>query len=357
MIELNSPIKPDLKKLNRHLEGINQRGWFTNFGVLHEELTHKLEEYLKVDNLLLVNNGTTALQIAGKVLGSDNLVCTPFSFAATTAAYRFMGNELAFSDVDRATYNLCPELLERKLDESGSINGVVGTHVYGNPCDVESLERVTADKGVRLIYDAAHAFGVNVGKRSVLSFGDASTLSFHATKVFHTVEGGAVVFKEPSSHELAKQMINFGINPISGELIELGTNGKMSEYHAAVGLVNLEVIDDVLERRLAVFEEYIKQLKDVVEIPSWHNDANHNSAYMPIKLNDRAELVKLQTSLLDNNIQSRNYFSPSLESLYGDAPFCPVSQELAQSVLCLPMHVNVTLSDVNKIVDVVKRTL
>lgn len=357
MIALNSPLKPDLKKLHLYLEKINQKGWFTNFGPLHDELTEKLQEYLGVQNLLLVSNGTIALQLAGRALGVDNIVTTPFSFVATTSAFRWQKDTLSFADIDRQSYNLCPNAVGSALAKDAALDAIVATHVYGNPCDVESFESLSKANNVKVIYDAAHTFGVKVGEQSVLNYGDASTLSFHATKVFHSVEGGAVVFKDKQHFEKAKHMINFGIDPSKG-IVETGINGKLNEYQAAVGLVNLERMDAVLQHRAELFSRYIAGLKDVVELPHWHSKANYNGAYMPIKLKNSQQATKLINKLADSNIQSRAYFSPALDSVFSECKNhgTPNTDVVTAGILCLPLHVDMTVQDINKVVGQIKES-
>ena len=193
MIALNKPLQPDLARLTGYLSQVNDRGWYTNFGPLHEKLTQRLESYLGVKNLLLVSNGTLAIQVACKALGVNSAITTPFSFVATTSSLLWQGIETAFSDIDAKSYNLCPKALDKALTEDNHYDGIVATHVYGNPCDVNAIEGVANKHNKKVIYDAAHAFGVKVTGESVLNFGDASTLSFHATKVFHTVEGLSLI--------------------------------------------------------------------------------------------------------------------------------------------------------------------
>jgi dTDP-4-amino-4,6-dideoxygalactose transaminase len=357
MIALNSPLKPDLKKLQFYLEKINQNGWFTNFGPLHDELTEKLQDYLGVKNLLLVSNGTIALQLAGRALSVDNIVTTPFSFVATTSAFQWQKDTLSFADIDRQSYNLCPNAVSRALDQDPSLDAIVATHVYGNPCDVEGFESLSRERNVKVIYDACHTFGVKVGEQSVLNYGDASTLSFHATKVFHTVEGGAVVFKDKQHFEKAKHMINFGINPGKG-IVETGMNGKLNEYQAAVGLVNLERMDAVLQHRSELYSQYITGLKDVVELPQWHTKANYNGAYMPIKLKNSLQAAKLISKLAESNIQSRAYFSPALDTVFTECKNygTPNTDAVTDGILCLPLHVDMTAKEVNKVVSAIRES-
>ncbi len=243
---LNKPLEPDLACLTRHLEKVNSSGWYSNFGPLHQKLTTQLEEYLGVENLLLVSNGTLALQVAYKVLNVTNALTTPFSFVATTSSLLWQGIETSFCDIDKKSYNLCPKETSNSLSKNSAINGIIATHVFGNPCDVDAFTEIAENNNVKVIYDAAHAFGTKVGGKSLLSFGDASILSFHATKVFHTVEGGAIVFKHKADFERAKRLINFGLDN-KGKFSEAGINAKLNEYQCAVGLTILDQIDDLVK--------------------------------------------------------------------------------------------------------------
>ncbi|MEZ9120651.1 DegT/DnrJ/EryC1/StrS family aminotransferase [Vibrio cyclitrophicus] len=351
MIALNSPVKPNLKKLYKYLEKINDNGWYTNFGPIHKEFTEKLEEYLGVENLLLTSNGTSALQVAGRAIGSQSVISTPFSFVATVSAFKWQKDELAFADIDKMSLNLSPHAIHSAYKKGCKADTVVATHVYGNPCDVDAISALGEQYNFQTIYDAAHAFGVNVNNKSVLNYGDASTLSFHATKVFHTVEGGAIVFRERDAYEKAEEIINFGIRPDEG-IVNIGINAKMNEYQAAVGLVNLDEIDNILHHRAELFHAYRDGLKNIVQLPEWHPEANANGAYMPILLENANQLQSVSKALQDNNIQSRHYFSPSLDKVfvdsynYGTMNSCDASSR----ILCLPMHAHMTISNINQVV-------
>ncbi|WP_285404481.1 MULTISPECIES: DegT/DnrJ/EryC1/StrS family aminotransferase [unclassified Vibrio] len=355
MIALNSPVKPNIGKLQKYLELINSNGWYTNFGPLHNELTVRLEEYLGVKNLLLTNNGTSAIQVAGRAIGSKSLIATPFSFVATVSAFKWQKDELAFADINRHSLNLCPQAVQSAFYKGCKADTVLATHVYGNPCDVESFDALSKKYSFNTIYDAAHAFGVKLKDKSVLNYGDASTLSFHATKVFHTVEGGAIVFKEREVFDKAKEIINFGIKQDEG-IVNIGINAKMNEYQSAVGLVNLDEMDNILEHRAELFHNYREGLKNIVQLPEWHSDANANGAYMPILLESAEQLQKVSNALQDKNIQSRHYFSPSLDKVFVDSYNYGTanSYDTSQRILCLPMHAHITLSDIGRIVNVIK---
>ncbi|NQY63324.1 MAG: DegT/DnrJ/EryC1/StrS family aminotransferase [Alteromonadaceae bacterium] len=355
-INLNQPIKPDIKQLTKYLEQVNDSGWYTNFGPLHQKLTSRLEEYLGVKNLLLVSNGTLALQVAYKTLNVTDALTTPFSFVATASSLIWQGIETSFSDIDEKSYNLCPSKAADVLALHSEVNTVVATHVYGNPCDVIAFDELSKQHNIKIIYDAAHAFGIKVNGESVLNFGDASVLSFHATKIFHTVEGGAVVFKDKVNFDKAKEMINFGINH-DQVILNVGINAKLNEYQAAVGLVNLDGMDNVLEHRSNLFHAYCKGLAEVVEIPYWHRQANVNGAYMPIKLKDNHQRERVRRVLNSANIQCRQYFSPSLDQIFVDSYSYSTenSHMISEGILCLPLHTYMTLEEVFVVIENVKK--
>lgn len=359
MIALNSPVKPNLIKLNKLLDQVNNSGWFTNFGPMQKELTERLEDYLGVQNLLLTNNGTSALQVAGRAIGSKSIIATPFSFVATVSAFKWQQHEVAFADIDPHSLNLCPQAVKTAYRKGCTADTLVATHVYGNPCDVKAIDKLSEQNNFQIIYDGAHAFGVKINDQSVLNYGDASTLSFHATKVFHTVEGGAIVFKNRVDYEKAKEMINFGIRLYEPGVANIGINAKLNEYQAAVGLVNLEEIDNILNHRAELFYAYRQGLKDFVTLPLWHPESNANGAYMPILLENRQKLDKVMQALDTNDIQSRNYFSPSLDRIFVDSHNYGTlnSLQISESILCLPMHAHLSIEDVNTVIANLKNVI
>ena len=358
MIVLNKPLTPDLTKLTAYLAQVNESGWYTNFGPLHEQLTKRLEDYLGVKNLLLVSNGTLAIQVACKALNINSAITTPFSFVATTSSLLWQNIDTAFSDIDINSYNLCPVSLDIALSQDNNYDGIVATHVYGNPCDVHGIADVANKHNKKVVYDAAHAFDVTIAEQSVLNYGDASTLSFHATKVFHTVEGGAIIFKHKSDFEKAKQLINFGIQA-DGSLGEPGINAKLNEYQCAVGLTLLDDIESVINHRAALFNTYMEELKGVVELPQWHPQASLNGAYMPIYIACEQKQQDVMQALAKSNIQCRRYFTPSLDLAYNQEKSfgCANSQKIAGGIICLPLHNYLTKEDVLKVVRVIKGTL
>ncbi len=332
--------KPHLPEMNRYLGYIvrcYKNCQLTNNGPLVQELKARLEGYLGVQNLLPVANGTLALQIAYRALGvTGKAVTTPFTFVATSSSLRWEGIEPAFADIDGATLDLSPERVREVLDPD--ITALVPVHVYGNPCDVEVFDGIAREHDLKVIYDAAHAFGVELNGRSVLEWGDAATLSFHATKVFHSVEGGAIVFKRREDYERACRLINFGY--VEGEVIDEGINAKMSEFHAAMGLSVLDEIEAVLQKRGEIHRRYYEALEDHFEMPAWGEGATRNYAYFPVLFSSEGELLAVQRRLNEVGIFPRRYFYPSLDTLGCGRPagVCPVSRDRARRVLCLPMY-------------------
>lgn len=331
---------PNKEKLFAYLGRIFENNQHTNFGPLHQELTERLEDFLDVKNLLLVSNGTLALHIAYKVLGIKKAICTPFSFAATVTALEWEKLNYLFSDICPRSLNLYPHLVQKKLINDDTISGIVATHVYGNPCRVEKFERLRSQYGVKIVYDGAHCFGVRYRDRSLFSFGDATTLSFHATKVFSTAEGGGIVFRNKQDFLKAKQMINFSLDE-KGQPTGDGINGKLSEYHAAIGLALLDEINQILEHREQLFNQYVKLLSPYFELPRWNeNVIKSNGAYFPVLLKNSEIRSQVIQALSDINIASRAYFGTSLNQIYGKNSLCPISDDASSRVLCLPLHSN-----------------
>lgn len=359
MIPVNKPYLPAFEKYTKYLERVYNKAWLTNNGPLVQELKARLEDYLGVKNLLPVANGTLAMQLAYKVFNlKGNAVTTPFTFIATSSSLAWEGITPKFADVDPKSYNLCPKQAENAVDEHTS--AIVPVHVYGNPCDVQAFEQVGKQHNVKIIYDAAHAFGVKLGDSSVLNYGDASTLSFHATKVFHSVEGGAVLFKSSDDYERAVLMTNFGINTCGG-IVDVGINTKMSEVHAAMGLAVLDDIEQILLHRVALFQAYIYNLRDLVKIPHWHPDANFNGAYMPVSFSSAEQCSQVLQFLASNGVTARRYFSPTLHQLeiFGAhaASQCQTSTMLASTTLCLPLYFDMREEDVSYISNLIKNAL
>ena len=355
-IALNMPVTPCFDTLARYLKKVNQSSNYTNFGPLHHELTIRLQEYLGVENLLLVSNGTLALHIAYRTLDLKSAICTPFSFLATSSSLAWEKIPFSFVDIDPNTLNLCPKLVAERFKKAEVTDAVVATHVYGNPCDVKVFERLKEEYNFKLIYDGAHAFNVKYEQTPILNFGDASTLSFHATKVFHTIEGGAIIFKDRDLFLRAKNIINFGLNE-DKTVGPLGINAKLNEYQCAVGLTLLDFIDNILDHRIEIFKLYQQSLKDHVRLPVWEATASFNGAYFPIILENDVQREQVKQALNASEIPSREYFSPSLNLVYQNEDYCPVSESISSRILCLPLHYYMSKEDVKQITEVIKRAI
>ncbi len=356
MIPVVRPYLPDRAKLERYLDGIYERNWWTNNGPLLRHLTERLKSHLGVEHLLLVSNGTLALQVAVRALGcapgGGEAVTTPFSFVATTSSLQWEGLDVRFADIDPATLCLDPERVRAALSERTRV--IVPCHVYGNACDVDGLRDVAEEAGVPVVYDAAHAFGARIRGEGLLSHGDAATLSFHATKLFHTVEGGAIVFRREEHLEVAKRLINFG-QRAPDDVPEVGINAKLNELQAAVGLCVLDDIEAIAAGRRRVCETYDALLPDVRR-PIWHPEATRNHAYYPVLLDDEAAVLRGIDALGAEGVVPRRYFHPALNQLDttrgGGA--MPVAEGAASRVLCLPLWPDLSEADVRRVAGLVR---
>jgi dTDP-4-amino-4,6-dideoxygalactose transaminase len=316
----------------------------------------KLKEYLGIDHLLFVTNGTIALQIAIKALGlKGKVLTTPFSYVATTSSIVWEGCEPLFVDIDPMTLNIDATKIEDAITPDTC--AILATHVYGNPCDVEMIDDIARRRNLKVIYDGAHAFGVKYKGKSIFSFGDITTGSFHATKLFHTIEGGAVVTRDPDLLKKAAYMRNFGHDGPE-RFAELGINGKNSEFHAAMGLANLKYVSQIIEKRRLLSTRYDRFLSGFQgSKPVIGDGVVYNYAYYPVVF-DRAELlVKVLEMLNQNWIHPRRYFFPSLEDLPYIHPEarCSVTNEVTKKVLCLPLYDTLTEEEVDMIFRIILR--
>jgi len=333
LITVTKPYIPSKQRLWKYIESALDRRWITNDGPLVRELSERLEDYLGVDNLLLVGNGTLGLLVLLRFLAGREVYTTPFSFPATTSSLLFSGLQPRFGDVCDKSFNLRPPEDDRALE------GVLATHVFGNPCDVERFAELREARNSPILYDAAHAFAVKVNGESVLNFGDASVLSFHATKLFHCVEGGAIRFSDPDQFEQAKEMINFGFDS-EGKIRRVGINAKMNELEAAMGLAVLDDIDGILEAYRQRYELYDELLRPELQRQYIEAGVEHNYSYFPLCFPDPGLVDRIVQDLAAQGIHARRYFSPSLDEVaaYGEHPESATSRSIASRILCLPMY-------------------
>lgn len=348
MIPVTKPFLPPIEEYKQYIDGVWQRHWLTNMGPLSSKLEIQLQEYLGIEHLLFVTNGTVALQMAIKALElKGEIITTPFSFVATTSSIVWEGCTPVFVDIDKDSLCIDPAKIEQAITEKTS--AILATHVYGNPCDVEALEKIAEKHKLKLIFDAAHSFGVKINGKSVFAYGDISTCSMHATKLYHSIEGGFIATKDADLSEKLTCMRNFGISDFNS-FSELGINGKNSEFHAAMGLVNLSYVKDIHIKHKQLTEHYDEKLKKLKAIkPFWHKQACLNYVYYPIVLESEALLLKIKAKLDCNEIFTRRYFYPSLASSlpYLESRILPVTDDIAKRVLCLPLYFDLTLEDVD----------
>ena len=354
MINVTKTYLPDKEKYKKYIDEIYANGWITNNGPMVKLLEKRLAEYLGVKNIVLVSNGTVALEIAYRTLGIEgDVITTPFSFVATTSSIVTNGLNPIFADIDSQTLNMDPRNIEELVTSNTS--AIVPVHVFGNACEVERIDVIAKKNNLKVIYDAAHAFNVKYKGESILNYGDISTLSFHATKTFHSIEGGALIINDDSLVEKARYLINFGIKNAE-EIPELGTNAKMNEFQAAMGLCVLDDMQDLYAKRRIVYAFYKKELEGVVKFQEQNEDSTQNYSYFPIILESEEQLKKIEKALNLKDIFPRRYFYPSLDTLdYIDpTQCCEISRDIASRILCLPMYAELDSADQKEIIKILK---
>ncbi len=355
-INVTRPSLPPLERYVEYLRQIWKSGWLTNDGELVHVLGERLEQYLKARNLVLVSNGTLAMELALRALDvKGEVITTPFTFAATTNVLLWLGLTPVFADIDPETYNIDPDAVEDQITER--TRAILAVHVYGNPCSCEDLQKVAEKHGLRLIYDAAHAFGVEYNNHSVLNYGEVSTLSFHATKVFNTVEGGAVIARDAAVFERLRLLRNHGIRS-EEEVVLPGTNGKMSEFQAAMGLCNLVDVDEMVRLRRVRYERYVERLGGVGGVRFQRLVASrYNYCYMPVCFDSRVVRDAVFLGLCRVGVNPRKYFFPlTVDYDYFKGTSVgrgglPNAVGVADRVLCLPLYPDLEVSSVDLISD------
>ncbi|WP_299929884.1 DegT/DnrJ/EryC1/StrS family aminotransferase [uncultured Pelagimonas sp.] len=362
-IHVTQPFLPPIEEFLPYVQEIWNNRYLTNGGPLHQRLERELADYLGVENLALFNNGTIALIAALQAFDlKGEVITTPFSFVATTNALIWHKNTPVFVDIDPVTANLDPAKIEAAITPRTS--AILPVHCYGNPCDMEAIRDIADRHGLKVIYDAAHAFGVHNDEGSVLARGDLSTLSLHATKVFNTFEGGAIICRDAAMKQHIDELKNFGI--VDELTVKVpGSNGKMSEIHAAMGLAQLNHIDACIARRGEIDAAYRTALADLpglIALPKL-NQTRSNYAYFPILVGDEYPLDRdgLYDQLREVNILTRRYFYPLLSDLpmYADLPSAdpanlPIAGDMARRVLCLPIFPDMSDDDLARIIEAVQ---
>ncbi len=354
MINVTKTYLPNKEKYQKYVDEIFESGWITNNGPMVKKLEKRLAERLGVKNIVLVANGTVALEIAYRTLEiKDYVITTPFSFVATTSSLVTNGLKPIFADIDSKTLNIDPENIKKSITKNTS--AIVPVHVFGNACKVEDIEQIAKENDLKVIYDAAHAFDVKYKGQSILNYGDISTLSFHATKLFHTIEGGALIINDDSLVQKARHLINFGIENTES-IPSLGTNAKMNEFEAAMGLCVLDEMEDVQKKRQELYEIYKNKLDGVVEFQKQNKGSTLNYSYFPIILKDEEQTLRIQKALNEVQIFPRRYFYPSLDTLNYIEPkqFMLNSRDISTRILCLPLYSNLEKKVQQRIIKIVK---
>lgn len=356
MINVTKSFLPPFEDYFEYVRSIYKRNWLTNNGPFVNELELKLKQYLNVPHLLYINNGTTALQLAIKALDlSGEIITTPFSYVATTSSIVWEGCQPVFVDIDPDTFNIDPAKIEVAITPKTS--AIMATHVFGNPCDIEAIGAIAKKHNLKVVYDAAHCFGSTYKGKSVFAFGDISITSFHATKLFHTIEGGAVFTQSPELLRKLAYLRNFGHKGYE-DFEGLGINGKNSEFHAAMGLANLPFIDKILASRKQQSKYYDLILKGLrCKGISVNPDSGFNYSYYPVVLESEAFLLAAIDLLNLNMIFPRRYFYPSLNNLcYLEKQHTPVSEDISRRIICLPLFHDLAKEEQDMIARLLLRT-
>lgn len=358
-IQVTQSSMPPFEEYVNEIEDLWDSKWLTNMGEKHQKLEQELIDYLKVSNLKLYTNGHSGLEIAiGAMNLTGEVITTPYTFSSTTQAIIQNGLEPVFCDINEDDYTIDVTKIEELITDKTS--AIVPVHVYGNICDVEEIDRIAEKHNLKVIYDAAHVFGVEYNNRGIGSYGDASMFSFHATKVFNTVEGGAVTYNDEGLSKVLDALKNFGQS--TPENVEyIAGNAKMSEFHAAMGLTNLKYVNDYILGRKKVAERYIFHLQDIkgIKLSKIQEDVKSNYAYFPVVFEGyKYDRDEIQEKLASEGIYARKYFYPLTSSFAAyngkyDVNDTPIAKYISESVLTLPLYPDLSLEDVDRICKII----
>ena len=355
MIPVNKPFLPPVEDYKRFVDGIWQRNWLTNNGPLVNELELELKHYLKTPFVLFTANGTLALQLAIRALGlKGEIITTPYSFVATTNSIVWEGCQAVMVDIDPKTFNIDPAKIEEAITPATPV--IIATHMFGNPCDIDAIDAIAAKHNLKVIYDAAHCFGTTYNGKSIFVYGDITITSFHATKVFHTIEGGAVFTKNAELLKSIAFMRNFGLDGLEN-FASIGINAKNSEFHAAMGLCNLRHIFTVLQKRKEDYLYYSQLLQGLIkQEQDLNKNAESNYAYYPITLPSEDILKNMQELLNAHSIFPRRYFYPDLNSLpYVKKGDCKQAVDIAKRTMCLPLFYELSKEEIHFVIRILLR--
>lgn len=349
---------PPQKEYNKILSKSWDKQWITNRGELVNELEEKIQKKLSSPYITLTANGTLPLQIAIKALNlTGEIITTSFSYIATTSSIAWENCKPIFVDINKDTFNIDPHKIEAKITTKTS--AIIATHVFGNPCDMEQINNIARKYNLRVIYDAAHCFGVEYNKKSIFSYGDVSTCSFHATKIFHTAEGGAMFTKNLNLHKKLFSHHNFGHNG-KEDFHGLGINAKLSELQAAMGLAILPYFDKILQKRKQDYQLYKQLLNNKVTFQQISkNTSTYNFSYLPIVFDTEEILLRIISKLNTNNIYPRRYFYPCLNNIeyLNSNQATPVAESISKCILCLPLYFDLTDSQIKKISTIILQNI
>ena len=360
MINVTKAFLPPMGEYVKYLEGIWQRGHLTNHGPLVNELEEKLKEYFGVKHFFFTNNGTIAIQLAIKALDlRGEIITTPFSYVATTSSLVWENTIPVFVDIDSKNFTIDVNKIEAAI--SDQTTAILATHVYGIPSNVETIQSIAEKYNLKIIYDAAHAFGVQYKNKSILTFGDVSTLSFHATKLFHTVEGGGIATNNDELAHRISYMRNFG-HKGQEEFWGVGINGKNSEFHAAMGLCNYPFIESILASRKLLsqlYDQYFLEFGVTLQRPVIPESTIYNYSYYPVVFASEKQLLAVRDSLNASYIYPRRYFFPTLNSLpYVDnSKSMPIAESISARILCLPLYNDLPKEVIKLVCSTISKTL
>lgn len=358
MINVTKAYLPPFEDYISILKRAWEKGWITNHGELVQELESKLKNSLGVSHLLFCSNGTVVLQMALKALNiRKEVITTPFSYVATTNAILWEGCKPVFVDIDPETF--CIDAFKIEAAITPDTEAILATHVYGYPCDIEAIDFIAKKHGLKVIYDGAHAFGCEYKGKSLLSFGDISTCSFHATKLFHTGEGGCIICNDD---QLQKELYLFrSFGHIGDDYYSIGINAKNSELHAAMGLAVLPQVEKIIQDRKRIFNWYSSCLPNCLQRPVYRvKEFGYNYSYFPVVFKSEQQLLDVKGKLNENEIYPRRYFFPSLDQLPYHPSFsnnCPISFDISRRVLCLPLYADLERNDIEKISCIIKGSI
>lgn len=344
---------PPIREYQKYLDEIWTTNQLTNQGPLLGRFEKEAKNTLGVDNFHFITNGTVALQIAIRALGitEGEIITTPFSYVATTSAILWQGCKPVFVDIEPDT--LCIDATKIEAAITSKTKAIMAVHVFGNACDVEAIEVIARKHNIKVIYDGAHAFSVTYKSQSLLSYGDISMCSFHATKLFHTIEGGCLITKEKTVSDKIELMKRFGHN--SDDHLMIGINGKASEFQAAMGLANLPHVPEIIEARKKISKLYDSLLSGKFKRPKVRKGISYNYAYYPVVFSSEEDLLQAKDALQKINVYPRRYFFPSLNKLpyIETKQYCPVSEDISKRILCLPLYSGLEEDVVKQISEVI----